>query len=67
MNRSRAARGVLALGAIALVAAMVVASQSPGPRGWGLHLAGFLPDSSRLLVLAILNLGAVLLAIDFFH
>jgi len=67
MNRSRAARGVLALGAIALVAAMVVAGQSPGPRGWGIHLAGFLPDSSRILVLAILNIGAVLLAIDFFH
>jgi tetratricopeptide (TPR) repeat protein len=67
MNPSRAARGVLAVGAIALVAAMALASRAPGPRAWGLHLPGFLPDSSRFLVMAVLLAGTALLTIDFFQ
>ncbi len=64
MDRPRAARAVLATGAIAYALAVAVSSQSPGPRAWGLHLPGFLPPEGRLLLLALLFGGAALLTID---
>jgi len=65
MDRSRAARAVLAAGAAAYVLAVAMASRTPGPRAWAIHLPGFLSPSARILVMALLFGGAVLLAIDF--
>ncbi len=67
MTPSRAARGVLAAGAAALVVAIATASRDPGPRAWALHLPGFLPDPARSFVMALLVGGAALLAVDFFR
>ena len=65
MDRSRAARAVLAAGAAAYALAVAAASQTPGPRAWGLHLPGFLPPPMRFFILALLFGGAALLALDF--
>ena len=65
MDRPRAARAVLAAGALAYALAVAAASQAPGPRAWGLHLPGFLPPEGRLLLLAFLFGGAALLTIDY--
>ena len=67
MLPSRAARGVLALGSAAFVAGVAAASAAPGPVAWALHLPGFLPAPTRLLVMALLAGGAALLAFDFFR
>jgi len=65
MNSARAARGVLAAGAALFVIGVIVASSNPGPRAWGLHLPGFLPQPERTLAILLLAGGAVLLAFDF--
>jgi tetratricopeptide (TPR) repeat protein len=65
MDQSSVARAVLAAGAAAYALAVAAASQAPGPRAWALHLPGFLSPSSRLLVMALIFGGAILLAIDF--
>jgi len=65
MDRTRAAGGVLAAGSSAFVIAVIVASQTPGPRAWGLHLPGFLLGPERWLVTALLVAGAALLVLDF--
>src|SRR5258706_1833349 len=67
MDRTRAARGVLAAGAVAFVAAIAIVSQTPGPRAWSLHLPGFLAGPERTVVMALLVSGAALLLIDFFQ
>ncbi|HEU4724178.1 MAG TPA: hypothetical protein VFU59_02660, partial [Candidatus Eisenbacteria bacterium] len=51
-------RNVLALGVVALTAAAVWAGLHPGPRNWGLHAPGFLPPSTRNLLLAAMVLSA---------
>jgi len=65
MDRPRVARAVLAIGAIAYAALVWAMSRSPGPRAWALHLPGFLPPTQRLLILATLFLGALLILADF--
>ncbi|HYR52769.1 MAG TPA: tetratricopeptide repeat protein [Candidatus Dormibacteraeota bacterium] len=65
MDRARVARAVLAIGAIAYAALVWAMSRSPGPRAWALHLPGFLPPAQRLLILATLFLGALLILADF--
>jgi tetratricopeptide repeat protein len=65
MDRARVARAVLAIGAIAYAALVWAMSRSPGPRAWALHLPGFLPPTQRLLILATLFLGALLILADF--
>src|SRR3954467_8621866 len=67
MNPSRAARGVLAGEAALFVLGVILASRAPGPRAWALHLPGFLPPAQRTLVMALLVLGAALLALDLFR
>src|SRR5881628_3277414 len=64
MDRTRAARAVFAAGASAYALSVAVASQRPGPRAWALHLPGFLPLPTRLLVMALLLGGALCLVID---
>ncbi|MBI4364719.1 MAG: tetratricopeptide repeat protein, partial [Candidatus Latescibacteria bacterium] len=61
---SRTTRAVLAVGALVYAAAVAAASAHQGPRGWGLHLPGFLSPPARLLVLALIVGGAALLAAD---
>jgi len=53
---------VLAGCAVAYFVAVVIASGSPGPRAWGLHLPGFLPSAPRFLTLGLMAAGALLLA-----
>jgi tetratricopeptide (TPR) repeat protein len=65
MDRSRAARGLLAIQAVLFVALVLFFSRAPGPRAWALHLPGFLPEPARALVTALLVLGAALLLYDF--
>src|SRR5690242_18370063 len=65
MNSARGARGVLAAGAALFVIGVIVASSNPGPRAWGLHLPGFLPQPERTLAILLLAGGAVLLGFDF--
>src|SRR5256885_16805239 len=64
MDRPRVARAALAIGAIAYAALVFAMSRSPGPRAWALHLPGFLPPAQRLLVLAMLFGGALLILAD---
>ena len=65
MDRPRVARAALAIGAIAYAALVFAMSRTPGPRAWALHLPGFLPPAQRLLVMAMLFGGALLLLVDF--
>ncbi len=65
VRAARVARGALAAGAAAFVIAVVVASRTPGPRAWALHLPGFLPRPARSFVLALLAGGAAWLGFDF--
>jgi tetratricopeptide (TPR) repeat protein len=65
MDRPRVARAVLAITAIAYAALVWAMSQSPGPRAWALHLPGFLPPTQRLLIVAVLLGGALLILADF--
>ena len=65
MDRPRVARAALAIGAIAYAALVFAMSRTPGPRAWALHLPGFLPPAQRLLVMAMLFGGALLLLADF--
>jgi tetratricopeptide (TPR) repeat protein len=67
MDRSRVARGLLAMQATLFVALVLLFSRVPGPRAWALHLPGFLPQPARALVTALLVLGAALLIYDFLH
>src|SRR5439155_18497203 len=62
----RAGKIALAVGAIAYAAAVVWASASQGPRGWGLHAAGFLAPPVRLALLAVLVGSVAVLAIATF-
>ncbi len=55
---------MLVIGASVYAVLVAVASRDPGPRTWGLHLPGFLPPASRLLVLALIFGGVFLLWID---
>ena len=64
MDRPRVARAVLGIGAAAYAALVWAMSRSPGPRAWALHLPGFLPPAQRLLTLAMLFLGTLLLLAD---
>jgi hypothetical protein len=48
---------VFAAAALLYLLAVLVASGSPGPSAWGLHLAGFLGLPARLLVFALLGFG----------
>lgn len=50
----RANRLVFACGLILYLAAVLVASATPGPRAWGLHLLGFLPPPASACVLCLL-------------
>ena len=62
----RAGKVAVAVGAIAYAAAVVWASASQGPRGWGLHAAGFLAPPVRLALLAVLVGSVAVLAIATF-
>lgn len=57
-------RTVLAIGAVAYVAGILVASAHPGPRAWALHLPGFLPAIPRTVIVALLAAGAILLVLE---
>ena len=59
MDPRRAWR-VLCVGLLAYCAAATVAAHTPGPRAWGLHLAGFLPKGDAVLVWTGLLLGTAL-------
>jgi len=48
---------VFAVGALLYVLAILMASGSPGPGAWGLHLAGFLGLPAKLLVFTLLGCG----------
>ncbi len=53
---------MIAAGAAAFVVAVLVASASPGPRAWGLHLPGFLPGPERAFVVGLMVIGVIVLA-----
>ncbi len=52
----------MTLGAVAYAALVIAASAHPGPRGWGVHAAAFLPLPLRIAILAALLGSVVLLA-----
>ena len=54
---------ILTVAVLATIYALLfaAASMSAGPRGWGLHSAGFLPPGLRLLMFAILLASEILL------
>ena len=48
---------VFAAGALLYGIAVLIASGSPGPGAWGIHLVGFLGVPSKLLVFTLLGIG----------
>ena len=52
-----------AAGALLYVCAIFVASGSPGPGAWGIHLAGFLALPGKLLVFTLLGVGVAASAV----
>ncbi len=54
---------VFALGALVYLIATFLASLAPGPRAWGLHLAGFLGLPGRVLLFGVLAFGVLASAV----
>src|SRR6185503_13616708 len=60
---SKTPRIVLAVGGLAYLVGVFVASANPGPRAWALHSLGFTPSLVRIGGLAVLAAGVALLLV----